>query len=62
MDKQRSKHNRSLTAVLLIMLMVFSAGCSHQPAKPTESTLDTTQNTKPATGVQQFPQLRTLLK
>ena len=55
MDKQRSKHNRSLTAVLLIMLMVFSAGCSHQPAKPTESTLDTTQNTKPATGVTTVP-------
>ena len=47
MDKQRSKHNRSLIAVLLIMLMVFSAGCSHQPAKPTENPAETTTAPEP---------------
>lgn len=42
MDKQQNKHSRSLIVVLLIMLMVFYAGCSHQPVKPTESIPDTT--------------------
>ena len=44
----RQKRSRKIVTVLLIVILLFTAGCSHQPVKPTESPAETTQTTKPA--------------
>lgn len=49
MDMQKKIYSRNLVAVLLVLLMLFLVGCSHQPAKPAENTLDSAQDTKPTT-------------
>ena len=48
MDQQRNKHRWSMTAVLLILLMVFSTGCLQLPINLTKSTAEE-ETTVPAT-------------